>query len=151
LKIVHSLYVQGDGCIGSGVDDMSYPETIWECPMSHEAWLHRIIIWSPQFTASNPLTTGQIVFLGSTGTIIAWSPLGVTSIAGDLVIPFQVSIEGAMSAPHLSPGEKFQVVGDQLPSGIQVHFYLQLNLVAGMSPDTPVPYVGTSFAPTNGD
>lgn len=145
IKIIQTVTTLSDGCIGSGVDDPSLPETIWECPMSHEAWIHRILITSSAYTAANPLDTGQILLFGSTGEMIAWSPQPGSE---NNVIPITASIEGRFSAPHLSPGERLYVVGDQLPPNVQIRFDLQINLVAGISPDTPIPNIGTAVSAT---
>ena len=142
IKVTKVVTTLPDGCIGSGLDDSSDPETIWECSMAHEAWLHRITVTSLTHTPANPLTTGQIQLMGSSGQIIAWSPQPGLE---NNVLPVTMEREGRFSAAHLSPGEKLYAVGDQLPPNIQIRFDLQINLVSGISPDTPIPYVGTAI------
>jgi hypothetical protein len=149
IKITTVVTTLDDGCIGSGVDDPSDPETLWECSMAHEGWIHRIVITSPAHTPASPLTTGQIMLLSSSGHVLTWAPQPGLE---NNVIPIILEQEGRFSAIHLSPGEKLYAVGDQLPAGIQVRFDLQINLVSGVSADTPIPFVGTSLArsTTNG-
>lgn len=142
IKIVHVVTTLPDGCIGSGLDDPSNPDTLWECSMAHEAWLHRIVLTSPSYSPASPLDSGQIMLMGSTGQIITWSPQPGTE---DNVIPAILEKEGRFSAAHLTPGERLTVVGDSLPPNIKIRFDLQINLVAGISGDTPIPYVGTSL------
>lgn len=145
VKIVHNVLTDIHGCIGGGLDNPVDPEQLWMCPSSHEAWLHRILITSPAYPPAAPLDTGQIMLIGSTGQIIDWTPEPGME---NNVIPVQIEREGGLSAPHLTPGERLYAIGDQLPVGIQVRFDLQINLVAGVSPATPFPYVGTSLAST---
>ena len=151
IKIVNSFTTGSNGIIGGGLNNLSIAGTIWECPMSHEAWLHRINITSPQYTPISQLDTGQLLLFGSSGEIITWTPGGpgqqpVIGGTQGVVLPIAVEIEGRFSAPHLSPGERLLVVGDTLPSNVTIRFDLQINLVAGISPDTPIPFVGTSLA-----
>lgn len=142
VKFMKVVTVLPDGCIGSGVDDPSYPEILYECPMSHEAWLHRIIATSPSYTPANPLAQGQILLFGSAGQIISWTPQPGSE---NNVLPALIEREGTQSSAHLSAGEKLYVVGDQLTPDIKVRFDLQIQLVSGISPDTPIPYIGTSI------
>jgi hypothetical protein len=149
IKITSVVTTLPDGCIGSGVDDPSDPETLWECSMAHEAWIHRIVVTSPAAVPASPITVGQIMLMGSTGHILSWTPQPGTD---NNVIPAIIEQEGRFSAIHLTPGERLLVVGDQLPPGIQVRFDMQINLVSGLTPDTPIPFVGTSLGKpvTNG-
>lgn len=148
IKIVTVVTTLPDGCIGSGLDDMSNPDTLWECPTSHEAWVHRILVTSPAYGPASPLASGQILLFGSNGAIVSWTPQPGME---NNVIPGIVEQEGRFSAAHLNAGERLQVVGDQLPPDIKVRFDLQINLVSGISPDTPIPHIGTSITtPSNG-
>ena len=88
------------------------------------------------------------MFFGSTGQIINWTPEPGME---NNVIPVVVESEGGLDAPHLTPGEHLYVVGSLLPPHIYVRFDMQVNLVAGYSPATPFPYIGTALTtrPTN--
>lgn len=129
IKIVQNLVTDEHGCLGMGLDTPN-PETIWECPMSHEAWLHRITVTSAQHPPINPQTGGEAYLLGSMGEIVSWLP------HGGVFCPVQL-LEGHRSSPHLAPGEQLQVVADQLPTGMHVRFDLQIVLETGVSEFTP--------------
>lgn len=129
IKIVQTFIADEHGCIGNGLDSPN-PVTIWECPMSAEAWLHRITISSPEYHPAQPLQTGEAYLLGSTGQLITWLPH-----RGDIA-PVQL-LEGSASAPHLSPGERIQIVADLLPVGISLRVDMQIVLQTGLSQYTP--------------
>lgn len=148
IKITTNILTDSTGHIGSGVADFTNAVTLWECSMAHEAWIHRIVITSPANPPSSPLSTGQILLIGSTGHILAWSPQPGLE---NNVIPIILEQEGRFSAIHLTPGERIQAVGDGLPTNIQIRFDLQINLVSGVSADTPIPFIGTSLAASISD
>jgi hypothetical protein len=135
VKISKVLTVDSSGCIGGGLDTPD-PVELYRCPMSHEAWLNRITITSPEHHPTTPLTTGEAYIIGSTsGEIILFLPINGN------VAPVQAP-EGRLSAPHLNPGEVVAVVGDQLPVGNHLRFDFQIMLVTGISEYTP-----KTFAP----
>lgn len=130
IKFSKTFQVGADGTIGGGIANPNWQE-LYRCPVSTEAWLHRISIWSPSYPPAAPLQTGQILCTGSTaGEIIFWLPQ-----AGS-VCPIQI-VEGRLSAPHLNSGEVAQIVGDTLPAGITIRIDLQLIRTTGISQDTP--------------
>lgn len=133
-KITQTFIADSNGCIGKGLDTPD-PETIFECPMSAEAWVHRIAVWCPEHHPTSPLNTGQLLCTGTTaGEIIFYLPMepDQTQIA-----PMQPIIEGRISAPHLNSGERMVLVGDQLPPGIHIRIDLQLILTTGVTEYTP--------------
>lgn len=131
VKIARSVQADDHGCIGSGLDAPN-PREIWRCPMSTEAWLHRITITSPDYTPNNPLTEGQLLFTGGTGQVIIFTPQPPETN----VLPAQF-VEGHLSAPHLSSGETLLLVGDQLPADLLLRVDLQVLLNTGISEFTP--------------
>lgn len=143
IKVIHTVTSDASGCLSGGLDVPVDPEILYMCPSSHEAWLHRILVTSPNYPPAVPLTTGEIMLIGSTGQIITWTPQPGEE---NNVVPSLLEVEGGLSAAHLTPGERLYVLGDQLPPNIQFRFDLQINLVAGISSATPLPHVGTSLA-----
>jgi hypothetical protein len=129
IKTVTNLITDANGCIGHGLDTPD-PQTIFRCPSSHEAWINRITVTSPQYPPATPLTVGECLIIGSSGEIIAWLPR-----EGDLA-PVQI-LEGRLSAPHLNASEELQIVGDQMPVGISLRIDLQIILETGLSEFTP--------------
>lgn len=141
VKVSHVFVVDDHGCIGAGLDTPD-PHTLYECPMSAEATIHRLTVWCAEYSPSNPLNSGQILCTGSTaGEIIFYLPMepDQTQIA-----PMQPILEGSQSAPHLNGGERMLLVGDQLPPKAHIRIDLQLLLNMGASQYTP-----RSNAPTN--
>lgn len=147
VKVVHQVTVAANGSIGSGLDDWSNPEPVWQCPTAFEAWLHRISITSPHHGPAAPLTTGELLLFGSQGGVILWTPQPGLQTN---VVPEQF-VEGHASAPHLSSGEWLYLLGDQLPAAVSIRIDLQVNLVAGVSSGTPKPFVGTTSGTTTGN
>lgn len=140
LKITTSFLVSSSGTIGGGLANPN-PETIYECPMSAEAWVHRLTIWCPEHSPSNPLTQGELLCTGSTaGEIIFFLPNEYAMAqpsAVALVAPSQIIVEGRISAPHLNAGERMLLVGDGLPNGIHIRVDIQLVLNTGITQYTP--------------
>lgn len=130
LKVSKTFLVDVNGCIGHGLDTPD-PEELYRCPMSAEAWVHRISITVPNHGPAQPLTAGEIMCYGSTaGEVIFFLPYH-----GDIA-PIQI-IEGRLSAPHLNAGELMYIVGDQLTPGISIRIDLQIVLNQGVSEYTP--------------
>lgn len=139
VKITHVVHSDDLGCIGGGLDSPD-PHTLYECPMSQEAWLHRIFIMSPNYPPYSPLTDGEMLCFGSTAhEVIFYLPERFT----DQVVPSQCIQEGSRSSPHLNSGERVLVVGDQLPPNTPFIFHFQIVLVSGISGYTP-----RQFSPT---
>lgn len=135
LKVSTVVPIDGSGQIGGGIQASGNygqnPATIYAAPLSAEAWIHRISISCPGHNPSSPLTTGEAICYGSnSGEMIFFLPM-----AGD-VAPVQ-AVEGHLSAPHLSPGEKMLIVGDSLPVGSNLRFDLQIILSTGLTQFTP--------------
>lgn len=130
IKVTRSFTTSASGVIGGGLNAPD-PQLIYTCPMSAEAWLHRISITAPGYGPAAPLKTGQIMCLGSTsGEVIFFLPQAGT------VAPVQI-VEGRASAPHLNSGETCGIVGDGLPNNISIRIDLQLTLLTGLSEFTP--------------
>lgn len=130
VKITRSFAVDANGLIGGGLAAPD-PRFLYTCPISSEAWLHRITVTAPTYGPANPLKTGQIVCLGSTaGETIFFLPVGGS------IAPVQI-VEGRQSAPHLNPGETVGLVGDTLPASISLRVDLQIILVQGITEFTP--------------
>lgn len=129
-KVSTVLTVSGTGLLGSGPVTSQNPATIWQCPMSHEAWVNRLAVTSPGYFGSNAMTSGYMILNNSLGQLVYFLPIG-TNVAPVLFT------EGRLSAPHLAAGESLTVYGSGLPNGAQIRFDLQLVLVEGVSPDTP--------------
>lgn len=134
LKITHVVRTDENGCIGGGLDSPD-PHTLWECPMSQEAWVHRIHIMSPQYPPADPCMTGQMVCYGSTAhETIFFLP----EWQNHQICPAERIQEGSKASPHLNSGEKMWLVGDQLPPHCTFIFQFQIVLVAGISGYTPL-------------
>jgi len=128
VQIADASGVIGGGLSGGGGVPQSH---IYRCPMSHEAWLHRITITSPGASPKAPLTTGQVMLVGQTsGEVIAFLPIS------GAIAPVQI-VEGRLSAPHLNAGETVIVLADSLPANTALRFDLQIGLVTGISEYTP--------------
>lgn len=139
IKVTQNFLVDPSGCIGGGLSSPD-PKVLYACPMSAEAWIHRISITVPDYGPSEPLTQGQLMCTGSTaGEVLFFLPYH-----GD-VAPIQI-VEGISSAPHLNNGERALIVGDQLPVGIHLRIDLQITIVIGVSTYTP-----REASPTNLD
>jgi hypothetical protein len=137
IKTTQVFQADLNGCIGGGLDTPN-AVPLYQCPMSAEAWLHRITITCPDHGPAQPLTSGEAYCVGSTsGEILFFLPYH-----GD-VAPIQI-IEGRLSAPHLNGGEIAGFVADQLPPGTHLRIDLQLVLATGISDFTP-----RGSAPTN--
>lgn len=130
IKVVEAVQADDHGCIGNGLDTPN-PVTLWECPMSHEAWLHRITVTSPQHPPATPLTQGEAYLYGSTGQLLTFLPH-----RGD-VAPVQL-LEGRLSAPHVMPGERVQIVADQLPPYTTLRFDFSIVMHTGTSEFAPL-------------
>jgi hypothetical protein len=131
IKITEFVTANSSGTIGGGFTTPN-PVLLWQCPMSHEAWINRFTITSPQYSPANALTTGEAMFMTNLSTPVYFLPIG-----GD-VAPVQIN-EGRLSAPHFSAGEQLVVVGDALPANVSLRVDLQITLVSGLSADTPAP------------
>lgn len=130
VKVSKVLQIDPSGCIGGNIDPVD-PFIVYRTPMSHEAWINRITITSPEHPPANPLVSGEVYITGSTaGEIILFLPIS------GCVAPVQAP-EGRLSAPHLNPGEEIRVSGDLLPAGHHLRFDLQIMLVTGISEYTP--------------
>ena len=130
IKVSQVFTADSNGCIGGGLDTPS-PVDLYRTPMSSEAWLNRITITCPDHGPAEPLTSGELVCMGSTsGEIIFFLPNH-----GDIA-PLQI-VEGRLSAPHLNAGEVASIVADQLPPGTHLRIDLQITLVSGLSEYTP--------------
>lgn len=139
IKFTKVLEVDPSGCIGGGLDSPN-PVELYRAPPSAEAWLHRIVCTSPDYTPGNPLQAGELRCTGTT----AGEPLFSLPHRGDVTDVY--ILEGHLSAPHLNPGEVAQIVGDQMPPGIHLRFDFQVTLVQGLSEYTP-----RTNSPTNLD
>jgi hypothetical protein len=139
IKIVKVLEVDPSGCIGGGQDTPN-PVPLYTAPPSAEAWLHRIVITSLEYTPSNPLQQGEMRCTGTT----AEEPIFSLPHRGDLTDVYM--LEGRLSAPHLNPSETAHIVGSQMPPGIHIRFDLQVILNQGLSEYTP-----RANSPTNLD
>lgn len=130
VKVSKTFTVDAGGTIGGGIN-ATFPLTLYTCPMSAEAYLHRISVTAPGYGPAAPLTAGEIVCTGSTsGEVIFFLP-----ISGDIA-PVQI-VEGRLSAPHLNAGETAGILGDGLPAGITIRVDLQILLTTGISEYTP--------------
>lgn len=129
IKIAFNVQADGSGNIGGGFAAPN-PVTIWQCPVSEEAWLHRVCISSPSGTPKTPLTTGQAALVGDAGTLIYFLPIGGS------IAPVVIT-EGYASAPHLNNGSKLAIYGDSFPANCQLRVDLQISLTSGASQYTP--------------
>lgn len=130
IKVSRTFTTDANGCIGHGLDTPD-PVELYRCPMSAEAWLHRISITVPDYGPAQPLDTGELVCVGSTaGEILFFLPYH-----GDIA-PIQI-VEGHLSAPHLNNGEVAGIVGDQMPPNITLRMDLQIVLTQGLTDYTP--------------
>lgn len=139
IKYTKVLEVDPSGCIGGGQDTPT-PVDLYRAPPSAEAWLHRIVITSLEYTPGAPLQQGELRCTGTT----AGEPIFSLPHRGDLTDVY--ILEGRLSAAHLNPGETAQVVGSQMPPGIHLRFDLQIILNQGLSEYTP-----RQSSPTNLD
>lgn len=130
-KVTKSFTADASGNIGGGLANPS-PLTLFFCPESVEAWVHRMAFTSAGHGPSSPLTTGEIELIGSqSGEIVFFLP--VSGVIAPVILT-----EGRASAPHLNSGETLGIVGDTLPAGTQIRVDLQILLVApGVSAFTP--------------
>jgi hypothetical protein len=130
LNLSTVLTANAAGVIGGGLTSPN-PETIWQCPESHEAWINRIMVHQVPPRPGTPLTTGQAMCTGSTvNETIFFLPLG------GVIAPVLIT-EGRLSAAQLNSGERMLFAADGLPANTQLKIELQIVLVTGMSPDTP--------------
>lgn len=128
-KITFNITADGTGTIGGGFAAPS-PVIIWQCPMSQEAWLHRIAVSSPQGTPKTPLTTGQVMLVDGSGSMLLFLPVGGT------IAPL-IATEGYGSAGHLNSGSRIMIYGDGLPANCSLRFDIQLSFTSGISDYTP--------------
>jgi hypothetical protein len=128
-KITANLQADATGVIGGGFANPS-PVTIWQCPMSQEAAVHRIAITSPSGTPKTPLTTGQVMLVGGSGELILFLPVGGT-------IAPMLATEGYGSAAHLNSGSRISAYADGLPANCQLRIDLQVSFTIGRSQFTP--------------
>lgn len=130
-KVSNTFTVTAAGTIGGGLTAPA-PLTVYTCPVSVEAWLHRVTFSSPGNGPANPLKTGQIVLYGTqSGELLYFLP------QNGIVAPVQFT-EGRASAAHLNSGETIGIVGDTLPAGTNIRIDLQFQLISiGVSPFTP--------------
>lgn len=114
--------------------------TIYQCPINHEAWIHRIAISTaggypggavPIYSPKSPLTAGEIVCYGGSQEMLFFLPIG------GVVAPIIIT-EGFASAIHLNGGASMKVVGDGLTANISLRFDMQIMLVTGISEYTPI-------------
>lgn len=141
IKVSRIFKVDTHGHIGGGFTNPD-PEEVYRCPVSGEAWLHRITVYSQEYSPLDPLDEGELLCTGTTsGEIIFYLPEQPDQ---KQIAPMQPVLEGRQSAPHLNPGEVVQLVGQSLPVGKHIRIDLQLNFVTGISEYTP-----RTEAPTN--
>ena len=129
-KVTFNVTADGTGTIGGGFSNPN-PVFIYQCPMSSEAWIHRISISSPSYFPKTPLTTGQLFFVGGSGELIFFLP-----VSGNIA-PL-VMAEGYASAAHLNAGSRISVYGDSFPANVSLRLDLQISLVQGVSEYTPL-------------
>lgn len=130
LNITTAVTANAAGVIGGGLTTPD-PVTLFQCPMSHEAWINRIAISSPSAKPNAPLVTGQAMCIGSTaGEMIFFLPIAGT------VAPILIT-EGRLSAAQLNEGERMLFSADTLPANTTLKIDLQIVLVTGVSVDTP--------------
>lgn len=132
IKVTFNVTADANGIIGGGLSQPQ-PVTMYQCPMSQEAWINRFAVTAAGHTPGNPLNTGQgqIWISGSTmGEPMFWLPVAGT------VAPIMIT-EGRLSAPHLNPGEQMFIVGDTFPPNQPLRFDMQIVLVQGVSGYTP--------------
>jgi len=132
IKITRTVTSDSGGFIGGGFSALTNPRPVplWECPMSHEAWINRLVVEAITYMPANPYTTGNIKLLSSTGNSIYFLP--ISGVIAPIVIT-----EGRLSAPHLNSGEYISILGEGLLVGIQFKLDMQIVLVSGVSSDTP--------------
>ena len=132
IKITRVVTSDAGGFIGDGFSTLRNPRPVplWECPMAHEAWINRIVIEALTYMPANPLTTGNLKLLSSTGNTIQFLPVG------GVIAPIVIT-EGRLSAPHLNNGEWLTVLGEGIPVSVSLKFDMQIVLVSGVSSDTP--------------
>jgi len=133
IKVTEIIQIGPGGNIGSDFNDLS--NIVYTCPLSAEAWLHRITITCPENGPGVPIIAPAVMqIMGTTfGEIIFQLPEISNT---DILVPNQF-IEGRQSAPHLDRGESLCVAGNGLPAGAHIRFDLQINLVQGFSEYTP--------------
>lgn len=137
-KVTKTFTADASGNIGGGLGTTPLAEQIvYTCPVSVEAWIHRIMFTSPGNPPANPLKTGEIELIGTnSGEIIFFLP------QNGVVAPVLVT-EGRASAPHLNSGESMTIVGDTLPAGTNIRVDLQILLIGeGISPYEPEDAIG---------
>lgn len=120
-KVSTALTASAAGVIGGGLSSPN-PVTVYTCPLSVEAWLHRITFTSPGNPPANPLKTGQIELVNNSGEIIFFLP------QNGVVAPIQVT-EGRASAAHLNSGETLGIIGDTLPANTVIRVDLQFLVI----------------------
>lgn len=130
-KVTKTFTADASGNIGGGFTN-PVPLIIYTCPVSSEAWLHRITFTTPANGPANPLKTGEIELLGSqSNEVILFLP------QNGVVSPVQFT-EGRASAAHLNAGESVWIVGDTLPAGTVIRVDLQFLIISeGVSAFTP--------------
>ena len=97
---------------------------VYECPVGHQAFVHRIIVDAPTATPASPLTAGWMRFCRNAATLS--STEFFLPVQGD-VAPVEADW-GSRSAPMLSSGESLVVFGASLGATIQYVFNLQVAL-----------------------
>lgn len=128
-KISYQVIADANGNIGGGMTNPS-PVIIWQCPMSQEAWIHRLAVSSPAATPKTPLTTGEAVLVDGSESMLFFLPVG------GVVAPV-IAAEGYGSAIHLNAGSRISVYGDSFAAGTALRFDLQVSLTRGISQYTP--------------
>lgn len=128
-KVTFVVQADGTGTIGGGFANPT-PIFIYQCPVSQEAWIHRISVTSPSGTPKAPLTTGQLMAISGAGEPLFFLP------TGGVVAPVTIT-EGRGSAAHLNPGSRMSIYGDSFPPNTALRFDLQILLDIGVSNYAP--------------
>lgn len=129
VKVTYNLVADANGNIGGGFANPN-PVLIYQCPMSHEGWVHRLAVTSPSGQPKSPLTTGQLILISGAGDPLMFFPVG------GAIAPVLVT-EGRGSAFHLNSGSFIRAYGDTFAAGTALRIDMQIILVQGMSEYTP--------------
>lgn len=128
IKVTAMIQADANGNLAGGIATPNQePLQVYRCPVSAEAWVHRISISATGFSPLNPLKAGEVVCVGSNSfEVVFFLPLN------GVVAPVQI-VEGRYSAPHLNSGETLGFFGDGFAANQQFRVDMQIILVTGMS------------------
>lgn len=112
--------------VNTGADGTFGPLGLYSVPAGYEAYLHRVVVTSPAYPASAPLTVGDVTIVHNADQ----SDVDVFFPINGYVAPV-IYTDNGTAATRYRGNETIDAYGTGLPDNIQLLFVVQLRLWQG--------------------